>query len=456
MLDQYWKGPTSHISSEAPVPVIKIQDHEARPGGAANVAVNIAALGGTVYLLGITGQDEASQTLKKLLTEKKVQHDFIATPQQQTTTKLRIISQNQQLIRLDLEETEHQFTEKELLEKYKNYLTQCDIVILSDYKRGTLKNCQTFIQAAQKAKVPILIDPKQKDFKKYKGATILTPNLKELETIVGHCENDTELCEKASKLIKQCNIKTLLITRGAQGMSLIRENKKPIHLPTRAQQVYDVTGAGDTVIAMLATALAAGQNIREAMKLANSAAAVVVGKLGTSVVTVPELRRLLQSLARVGYGITTEEEIKTAITDARAYGETIVMTNGCFDILHAGHVNYLNKAKKLGHRLIVAINDDNSVKRLKGKDRPVNTLERRIAVLAALNAVDWVIPFSEDTPENIIKTIKPNVLVKGEDYPIEDIVGAEFVKKHGGKVKTIPFEEDCSTSEIIKTIRSTH
>jgi len=299
-----------------------------------------------------------------------------------------------------------------------------------------------------------LVDPKGGDFEKYRGATLLTPNFAEFEAVVGKCHSEKEVAERAVTLMQKFDFEALLITRSEHGMTLIREGQAPFHLPTRAQEVYDVTGAGDTVISVLASSLAAGSSFEHACTLANAGAGVVVGKIGTSTVNTIELANALYSQQEIGFGVLSEEQLKLAVKLAQHRGEKVVMTNGCFDILHAGHVSYLNTAREQGDRLIVAVNSDQSVRALKGQGRPVNSADRRMAVLAGLGAVDWVVEFTEQTPQRLIAEILPDLLVKGGDYEPEQIAGAAEVIANGGEVRVLQFEEGCSTSEIIKTIRN--
>jgi D-beta-D-heptose 7-phosphate kinase/D-beta-D-heptose 1-phosphate adenosyltransferase len=450
MLDNYWEGETSRISPEAPVPVVHVKKQYAKAGGAGNVALNIASLQGQASILSITGQDQAAQQLKQILTEGKVNCIFLEDSSRPTITKLRVLSQHQQLIRTDFEENFQHYEKTPLIDKFKSALPQCQAVILSDYGKGTLSETQALIKAARAAGKIVLVDPKGTDFKRYAGASIITPNLKEFIAVVGPCETTAELEQKGLKLIAECSLDALLVTRGAEGMSLIRPKQPAVHIPTEAREVFDVTGAGDTVIAVLAMGLAAGNEMAFAMKLANVAAGIVVGKVGTATVSPKEMNVALHQQIKVRTGIVTEQEAKKLIELARVEGDKVVMTNGCFDILHAGHVDYLQKAKALGHRLLVAVNTDDSVKRLKGPSRPINSLELRMRVLSVLSMVDWVVPFSEDTPERIINELLPDVLVKGADYTIEQIAGAKAVLANGGEVKTIELTPGCSTTNIIK------
>ncbi|MDE9481233.1 bifunctional D-glycero-beta-D-manno-heptose-7-phosphate kinase/D-glycero-beta-D-manno-heptose 1-phosphate adenylyltransferase HldE [Xenorhabdus bovienii] len=453
MLDRYWYGPTSRISPEAPVPVVKVDTIEERPGGAANVAMNIASLGANAHLIGLTGIDDAARALNEKLSSVKVQCNFVAVPTHPTITKLRVLSRNQQLIRLDFEEGFQNVDAQPMLEKIQQSLPHVGALVLSDYAKGALSQIQTMIKLANEAHVPVLIDPKGSDFERYRGATLLTPNMSEFEAVVGHCKDDDELVEKGTKLVQDLELKALLITRSERGMSLLRVGQPPLHLPTQAQEVFDVTGAGDTVIGVLATALAAGKPLNEACYLANAAAGVVVGKLGTSTVSPVELENAVRGRAETGFGVMSEAQLKDVVAQARQRGERIVMTNGCFDILHAGHVSYLSNARKLGDRLIVAVNSDASTKRLKGETRPVNPLDQRMIVLSALESVDWVVAFEEDTPQRLIASVLPDTLVKGGDYTPEEIAGSQEVWAAGGEVMVLNFEDGISTSNIIKAIK---
>lgn len=454
MLDRYWYGPTSRISPEAPVPVVKVDTIEERPGGAANVAMNIAALGAGSRLVGLTGVDDAARALNAKLSEVNVKCDFVPVPTHPTITKLRVLSRNQQLLRLDFEEGFEGIDPQPIIERIQLALPKIGALVLSDYAKGALAHVQTMIQTAKTSGVPVLIDPKGTDFSRYRGATLLTPNLSEFEAVAGRCKTEEELVERGMQLVADYELSALLITRSEQGMTLLQPGKAPLHLPTQAQEVYDVTGAGDTVIGVLAAALAAGNPLEEACFLANAAAGVVVGKLGTSTVTPIELENAIRGRADTGFGVMTEEQLKNAVELARQRGEKIVMTNGCFDILHAGHVSYLANARKLGDRLIVAVNSDASTKRLKGPTRPVNPLPQRMIVLGALEAVDWVVPFEEDTPQRLIASVLPDILVKGGDYQPHEIAGSEEVWANGGEVKVLNFEDGCSTTNIINTIKA--
>ena len=454
MLDRYWTGDSSRISPEAPVPIVKVGNVEDRPGGAANVALNLAALGANAKLLGLTGKDEAAQALCGKMNAVDVSCDFLQLDNYPTITKLRVLSRGQQVIRLDFEEAIDAVDTQPLVAKTIANLADYSVMIVSDYNKGALVEVQQMIQAAKQQGVKVFVDPKGCDFEKYRGATLLTPNLSEFEAVVGHCKSEEDLVEKGRKLIAEHDLEALLVTRSEKGMTLIRAGEEEFHLPALAQEVYDVTGAGDTVISVLAAAVSAGSSLEQACALANAGASVVVAKIGTSTVSPIELANSVYGSHESGFGVLTEEQLKIAVKSAQLRGEEIVMTNGCFDILHAGHVSYLNSTRKLGQRLIVAVNSDASVRGLKGSGRPVNICDRRMTVLAALGAVDWVVEFTEETPERLITALLPDVLVKGGDYKVEEIAGHKQVLANGGKVNILQFEDGCSTTAIINAIKS--
>ena len=453
MLDRYWHGSTRRISPEAPVPVVKIGHVEDRPGGAGNVALNIASLGAPAWVISVTGDDEAADSLQTRLQAAGIYCDFARLPGIPTITKLRVISQNQQLIRLDHEEFFTGLSADVIEDKSSQLMSSLNAIVLSDYNKGTLKTCQPLIRLARSHNIPVLVDPKGSSFEKYRGATIITPNRAEFERVVGHCSSEEDLIRKGQQLIRELELEALLITRSEHGMTLLRKEQPELHFPARAREVFDVTGAGDTVISVLAASLAAGCEMAHAAALANIAAGIVVAKLGTASISMPELRLEVHKELGAERGAVSKEQLVVAIDDARARGEKIVFTNGCFDILHAGHVGYLEQARKQGDRLVLAINSDASVTRLKGKGRPINPVDRRMTVLAGLEAVDWVVSFDEDTPEDLIRAIKPDVLVKGGDYSLNQVIGAPIVQAYGGEVKVLAFLEHCSTTAIVEKIR---
>ncbi len=453
MLDRYWTGAATRISPEAPVPVVHVTAVEERPGGAANVALNIKTLGGQVDLLGVVGQDEAGAALETLLRGRGIDCHLQRHPGACTSTKLRILSRHQQLLRADFEGSLSGLDPDELRAWYERLAPQAAVVVLSDYGKGTLASPRTLIDQARALGKCVIVDPKSTDFSRYRGATLLTPNRAEFEAVAGACAGDEELVAQGQQMRLDLGWQGLLITRGEQGMTLLWAGQPPLHLPTRAQEVYDVTGAGDTVVATLALALATGAPPQQAVRLANAAAGIVVGKLGTAAVTVAELGRALHEPQAGGFGLVSEDALETQMRQARARGETLVMTNGCFDLLHAGHVTYLEQARALGDRLIVAVNADASVAALKGPGRPVNTLAHRMRVLAALKCVDWVVPFTDATPQRLYCRLLPDVIVKGGDYSPAQIMGGPCVTANGGRVVVLDFLDGVSTTGLIERMR---
>lgn len=456
MLDSYYIGATERISPEAPVPVVKVQTIEQRPGGAANVALNAATLGAQVRLLSIVGDDAASQVLENELRAVGVEVIFLKQANYQTIIKQRVLSQNQQLLRLDFEiPLPLTLSPQAVLEKFQQQLAWADVVILSDYAKGVLRpEAQCFIQAARSKNIPVLVDPKHADFNFYRGATLITPNLKEFKAVAGEFEHENDLIAQGNDLIKQCDLQALLITRSDEGMTLLERGRSESYLPASGREVFDVTGAGDTVIATIAVVLAMKMSLLRAVELGNVAAGVVIGKWGAATLSAQELERALHGDRTLPSGIMDEASLLLCLKEARARGEKIVFTNGCFDVLHAMHVEYLNLARKQGDRLVVAVNDDASIARLKGPGRPVNQLRHRMAVLAGLQAVDCVIPMHDDTPHRLLELIKPDILAKGGDYGLEGVVGAEVVQAFGGAVVVLGgVAEGVKSTAIIERMR---
>ncbi|SFD73750.1 D-alpha,beta-D-heptose 7-phosphate 1-kinase /D-beta-D-heptose 1-phosphate adenylyltransferase [Thiohalospira halophila DSM 15071] len=453
MLDRYWHGQTGRISPEAPVPVVRMQESEDRPGGAANVALNLAALGLRPTLVGLVGADDAGDRIGHELANAGVDARLVRVPGRPTITKLRVLARHQQLLRVDFEEPFHDLDLTPLEQTVAEVVGEADVVILSDYAKGALADPQRFIRLAREAGAKVLVDPKGHEFARYQGADLLTPNLSEFEAVTGPCSDEETLVAHGRTALDALSLGALLVTRGEAGMTLIRPEGEPLHLPARAREVFDVTGAGDTVIATLGAALAADQPLPRAVALANAAAGLVVGRLGAATVSAPELMAEMAEAEEVGLGVVNEEQLQRAVAAAREKGERVVITNGCFDLLHAGHVAYLESARALGDRLIVAVNDDDSVRRLKGEGRPLNPVDRRMAVLAGLRAVDWVVPFSEDTPERLICALCPDYLVKGGDYQPDEVAGHECVRSAGGEVVILDFVDGLSTSEIVERIQ---
>ena len=452
MLDQYLFGATSRISPEAPVPVVHIQRTDDRPGGAANVAVNLASLGTSTCLIGVVGKDAAADTLEKILREQGIRCEFSRVADRPTTTKTRVQSRGQQLIRLDQEHAAA-LGDGALLEALGKAIGKAGAVVLSDYGKGALTDVGNMIALCRKAGVPALVDPKGTDFGKYRGASLITPNQTEFEAVAGASSSDEDFVERGRRLIEELDLDALLVTRSEKGMLLIEAGADPLFLSTQAHEVYDVTGAGDTVIATIAGAMASGQDLSSAAALANVAASLVVRKIGVATVTPSEIRVALHRRGQGGRGLVERQELLDMVSEARSRDERIVMTNGCFDLLHAGHVAYLEEAKSHGDRLVVAVNDDDSVRRLKGEPRPINPLEDRMLVLAGLAAVDWVVPFAEDTPAALIADVLPDVLVKGGDYRPEEIAGGKEVLKNGGEVHVLAYRGGRSTTQIIDKLR---
>ncbi len=456
MLDRYWEGNTQRISPEAPVPVVLIKGFEERPGGAGNVARSITALGGGCALAALLGDDENANRLESLLQQDKVSLHCIKDSSARTVSKLRVLSRHQQLIRLDFEGEFSKQSVDQLTSVISSEVERHDVLVLSDYNKGALENILEIIKKANSMGVSIFVDPKGNDFSRYKNVTAITPNLSEFTAVVGGIANEHELAEKGLQLLSDLNLNALIITRSEKGVTLIEKSGKITNIPARAKEVFDVTGAGDTFISVLASSYAAGSSFEDAVYVANAAASVVVGKLGAATVTKNEIEKELNRSNYALGKILNQEELINKISSLRKDGKKIVMTNGCFDILHTGHVDYLSKAKQLGDVLIVAINSDDSVRRIKGKSRPINKLQDRMAVLSGLQAVDWLVMFEQDTPEELIEAVMPDVLVKGGDYSIDEVVGGDAVKDNGGEVKIIEFLQSYSTTDTISKISNSN
>ncbi len=455
MLDRYWNGSTQRISPEAPVPIVLVKELEERPGGAGNVARSVTALGGDCALIALLGDDENAIRLEELLDKEQVSLYCVKDSSSKTVTKLRVVSRNQQLIRLDFEDKYSEKCVHQLAEIINSEVERHNVLILSDYNKGTLKNIEEVINKANSLGVDIFVDPKGNDFSRYKNVTAITPNQSEFISVVGEFNTEQELADKGLALLKDLNLTALVITRSEKGVALIERSGKMTNIAARAKEVFDVTGAGDTFISVLAASHAAGSSFEDAVNIANAAASVVVGKLGASTVTKSEieneLNRSSATLSKsIAYG-----EIAIKVRNLQAEGKKIVMTNGCFDILHSGHVEYLSKARKLGDVLIVAVNSDKSVNELKGDPRPINKLSDRMKVLSSLQSIDYLVEFDQLTPEELIKEILPDVLVKGGDYEVDEIVGAETVRENGGEVKIIDYVPSYSTSDLISKITET-
>ncbi|HJV65061.1 MAG TPA: bifunctional D-glycero-beta-D-manno-heptose-7-phosphate kinase/D-glycero-beta-D-manno-heptose 1-phosphate adenylyltransferase HldE [Geomonas sp.] len=463
MLDEYLWGRAERISPEAPVQVVEVAREDLRLGGAGNVVNNLAALGCSVSVCSVIGADDNGLVLRNAFAEKGVDLEgLFEDPQRRTSKKTRVLAANQQIVRID-RETKSPIgpgCEQEMI----HYLLSCcgnfDVIIVSDYLKGVLtpQVLATVCKAGRALGIPVVVDPKGNDYKKYTGATLLTPNRKEAEIASGVAIADLASLEQAAdRLLSSLELDALLITRSEAGMSLFHAQGEAVHIPTVAREVYDVTGAGDTVISVLSLGLACGLPMQDAAWVANVAAGIAVGKLGTSTVSPEEI------VAEVGHSLKdSDSKIKNLDVLAhltaleRCRGKKVVFTNGCFDLLHVGHVKYLQKARQLGDLLVVGLNSDSSVRRLKGDKRPLIEQSERAHILAALDCIDFVVIFDEDTPLKVIEAVRPDVLVKGGDYSLDGVVGREVVEANGGRVELVQFVDGRSTSRIIDKILASY
>lgn len=457
MLDEHIWSRVSRISPEAPVPIADVIRIDHVPGGCGNVAANIAALGGIPYLVGVIGKDSSGDKLRRALVNAKISITFIITdPKRPTILKSRIIAASQHVIRVDREDRNEMSTglKKQILEKLKKIIPQVDGIIISDYGKGMVnrETLQTIIGLARKTKKAVAIDPKGSDYAKYKRATIITPNLNEAAVAAAvKIDSESALLKAGKKLLKLAQTDYVLITRGRDGLSLFSK-EEVVHIPAVPREVFDITGAGDTVIATLSLAEAGGASMKEAAMLGNAAASVVVGKIGTAPCYRDELEETLEGNEPIAKKIKLRQEIGAIAQNLRNQHAKIVFTNGCFDILHLGHVRYLREAKKLGDILIVGVNSDPSVRALKGKDRPYVSELERAEILASLECVDYVTIFNELRPDELIRSIKPAIHVKGGDYKVNALPEKKLVVSLGGKVVVIPPIKGRSTTNIVKRI----
>lgn len=459
MVDRYVWGDALRVSPEAPVPVVHAQSEDHRLGGAGNVVANICELGANAFCVGVVGDDEAGGEMLEGLTAMGADAaGLVVDKGRPTIQKIRVMARNQQMLRVDRETPSAVCSEvaEHMLQQL--VAGEWQALVLSDYGKGTLppEVMQGAIAEARKRGVPVLVDPKHRDFSRYAGATLITPNRAEAEAACGEALPDMPtLASKGEELRQHAGVDALLITLGDQGMYLLESGQSGMHLPTAARQVYDVTGAGDTVIAMLAVALAGGADLPGAVRLSNVAAGLAVAKVGTTAVGRNELEHQLRTESSDSKIVPADDDdaLQAALDTLRREGRPVVFTNGCFDILHAGHVRYLREARQLGDAMVVGLNDDDSVRRLKGEERPINHQWDRAEVLAGLECIDLVVLFREDTPENLIRKICPDVLVKGADYKDKGVVGAEFVRDQGGEVRLIDLVPGRSTSAIVERIR---
>tara|TARA_B100001750_G_scaffold72709_1_gene58057 strand:+ start:16926 stop:18401 length:1476 start_codon:yes stop_codon:yes gene_type:complete len=459
MLDHYIFGTTSRTSPEAPVPIVEFKNENYSLGGAGNVVANLYELGANVIPIGIVGTDSAGLQLKKLIKGKNCDNtNLIPVNDRYTTIKTRILSANQQIVRLDKEEIQKIPTSisNQLIKSLNYHIPKADALIISDYAKGVCSKSMTqkIIEIANSHKVPVLVDPKTSDLTCYQGSYLITPNLKEFKNIIKNNQNisDKQISSLAKKLLIKHEIDNLLITKGSEGMSLV-SSKKTINISADAKEVFDVSGAGDTVIATIAFSLAHKINLENSIHLANISAGIVVSKTGTATVTKEEIiEYIIEKQPTKQKIFNNKDDFSSTLSYLRSKKKKIVFTNGCFDLLHIGHISLLEQAAKLGDILIVAINSDNSVKRIKGNERPITTEQHRARILASISEIDGVILFNEDTPYELIKLIKPDVLVKGKDYKIEDVIGKDIVEKNGGSVELIDIVENVSTTAIANQI----
>ena len=458
MLDRYIHGEVERISPEAPVPVLRHAQRYERAGGAANVAMNLAGLGCQTFLSGFWGDDAEKGELDAILQKAGVNTVGVVSSLRPTISKTRIVGRTQQLLRLDIESRDPppEIEAQRLMERAQGLVNKVHAVILSDYAKGAVSAglCETVIHAARAAKIPVLVDPKTSDFSKYAGATTVCPNLNELSMATGVPSHHTdELLAAAQKLLIKHELEYLIVTMSEKGISVARRDGV-YHSPARAREVFDVSGAGDTVIATLAASIAGGLQVSTAVELANVAAGIVVGKVGTVPITQHELLAALtpSSGLNAGEKILDRERMAMRVAGWRASGETIVFTNGCFDLLHVGHITLLEDCRRFGSKLVLGLNSDASVCRLKGPSRPIVGEQERARVMSALAAVDAVVLFDEDTPLELIRELQPNVLVKGGDYSVETVVGHVDVIAAGGRVEIVPTVEGFSTTNIVKKL----
>ncbi len=464
MLDEFVYGEVSRISPEAPAPVIAVQRSESNIGGAGNVARNVAALGAHCIFVGLVGDDDTGKSLKSaLMSEPRIEPVLVSDPNRPTTRKVRFVSEHfsTHMLRADWEQAApaSKEIEQKLLDCILPLLPRVDIVLLSDYAKGVLtpRVIRSVIDAARERGTRVIVDPKNLNFEIYRGATLLTPNRKEFaEATRSHAENEADISGAAQQAMQIANCEALLVTQSEHGMTLVPRKGTPIHVPAHQVKVRDVSGAGDTVAAVIAVLLAAGADWETALRSANAAAAVAVSKKGTATVSLAELRRRIlpeASLAAEEKIVPAGGDVETRVREWREEGLRVGFTNGCFDILHPGHVRVITEARANCDRLIVGLNSDASVKRLKGEGRPVQNERARAEVLAALEAVDLVAIFEDDTPLELIVRIKPTVLVKGGDYTREQVVGHEIVEANGGEVVLVNILPGFSTTSLVARAR---
>jgi D-beta-D-heptose 7-phosphate kinase / D-beta-D-heptose 1-phosphate adenosyltransferase len=461
MIDEYLWGEVDRISPEAPVQIVEVNREEFTLGGAGNVIHNLVVLGAEVSAIGVVGAGYDGNLLVDMLKKLNVDIEgIIQDPQRSTTRKTRIIASNQHVLRIDRETRKDvsQHTYELIVSCLENQISQADMVLVSDYGKGTLTRSllSGIVESCKRNQKMIIVDPKGLDFTKYSGSTLITPNRKEA-SLASNLEitDDDSLFQAAKILLEKVGLEKLLVTCGKDGMVLFEKNAHPYRIYTETRQVYDVSGAGDTVLAVLGLALATGATFQQAASLANTAAGIVVGKIGTATVTQKELASAMVSDGmEMSFKYKEISELKALVSEFRKKGKRIVLTNGCFDLVHQGHIRLLSESRKLGDILIIAIDDDLSVRKLKGRGRPIINQNNRVRILSALDSVDYVVVFSSDKLLNLIDIIRPDVLTKGSNYSSEEVYGRQLVEKQGGVVRLIPVTEDISSSTIINSIKN--
>lgn len=460
ILDRYLTGEVGRISPEAPIPILAAKQAEDRLGGAGNVVANLVALEAEVEVIGVVGDDGRGRQLCEMFGDLGVEaQGCVRDGSRPTTEKTRMVSGVQQMLRVDWEVSSalSDEVEKELLERIPARVAAAQAVVLSDYGKGVLTDAvlRAAIDAGRAAGVPVLVDPKGKDYARYRGATLVTPNRKEAEEALGSKFVEPGDVERgAQALLDQAELDAVVITLGAEGMHHLSRSGDAGRVPTFARAVFDVTGAGDTVISNLALALGGGTSLEDAVHLANHAAGITVGRRGAAAISREEVLAALQPSGERRGKVITPMEIDVLLADWRSEGKRVAFTNGCFDVIHVGHIDYLRFARSKGDVLLVGVNDDDSVRRLKGPTRPVNPIGDRAAVLAALEMVDAVVAFGEDTPAEIIERVTPDALIKGEDWADKGVVGREWVESHGGQVFLAPLVPGRSTTSILERAKN--
>lgn len=460
MIDEYLWGDVDRISPEAPVPVIAVKKEDSTLGGSGNVINNLVALGAEVFAAGVIGGDRSGNLLLKKFTALGVDvQGIIQEPGRPTTRKTRIIAGNQHVLRIDREtiKTISDDTFDKIAHFIEKKIPKADVVLISDYGKGLISKLlmARTVKTAKKTGRITIADPKGLDYSKYSGVTLITPNIKEAALASGiEITNNSSLVKAGKKIIESTGIANVLITCGKDGMILFEENKKPYKISSEARQVFDVSGAGDTVAAVLGLCTASGTSLKVGASIANTAAGIVVGKIGTATVSEEELSAAL-TVSTDDYRIKQKNlfELPSLVQDLKGKGKKIVFTNGCFDLLHAGHINLFSASKKEGDVLIVAIDDDESVQKLKGNGRPVIKAKERVRILSALDSVDYVVVFPENKLGNLIETVRPDVLTKGSNYSSEEVYGRDIVEKYGGQVVIIQVKKNISSTSIIDSIR---